>query len=110
MYKKLEIPILGIIENMSHYVCPSCHHGSDIFGEGGGQRIAAELNIPFLGQIPIYTPIRVGSDTGVPLVISEEDSPATKAFLDASERMAAQVVVAGHETLSAAAPTNVQTS
>lgn len=105
MYKKLEIQTLGIIENMSHYVCPSCHHGSDIFGEGGGQRVADELNVPFLGRIPIYTPIRVGSDTGVPLVISEEDSPAARAFLDTSERITAQVSMTGHET-----PTNAQSS
>ena len=110
MYKKLEIQTLGIIENMSHYVCPSCHHGSDIFGEGGGQRVADELNVPFLGRIPIYTPIRVGSDTGVPLVTSEEDSPAARAFLDTSERITAQVAMTGHETPSAEAPTNVQSS
>jgi len=110
MYKKLEIPTLGIIENMSHYVCPSCHHGSDIFGEGGGQRIADELNVPFLARIPIYTPIRVGSDTGVPLVISEEDSPAAKAFFDASDRMATQVSMVSHETLSAESSTGVQSS
>ena len=110
MYKKLEISTLGIIENMSHYVCPSCDHGSDIFGEGGGQRVADELNVPFLGRIPIYTPIRVGSDTGVPLVTSEEDSPAARAFLDTSERITAQVSMTGHETRSAEASTNVQSS
>ena len=95
---------------MSHYVCPSCHHSSDIFGEGGGQRLADELKVPFLGRIPIYTPIRVGSDTGVPLVISEEDSPASKAFFDASERMATQVSMVSYETLSAESPTGVQSS
>ena len=110
MYKKLEIPTLGIIENMSHYVCPSCHHGSDIFGEGGGERIADELKVPFLGRIPIYTPIRVGSDTGVPLVVSEEDSPAAKAFRDTAERIAAQISIANYETLSAESPTGVKSS
>ena len=66
MYQKLNIPMLGLIENMSHFVCPSCQHESDIFGRGGGERAAEEMQIPFLGRIPIYEPIRVGGDTGVP--------------------------------------------
>ena len=105
MYKKLEIPTLGIIENMSHYVCPSCHHENDIFGKGGGERMADELGVPFLGRIPIYEPIRVGSDMGTPLVTSEPDSPASKAFVHAAERAAAQVSMASYETLAPAAPT-----
>ena len=67
MYKKLNIPTLGIIENMSYFVCPSCRHEADIFGHGGGEQMAAELGMPFLGRMPIYQPIREGSDTGVPL-------------------------------------------
>ena len=68
MYKKLNIPTLGIIENMSYFVCPNCSHEADIFGHGGGEQMAAELGVPFLGRIPIYQPIREGGDTGVPLV------------------------------------------
>src|SRR5712692_1729306 len=68
MYKKLNIPPLGVIENMSYFVCPDCSHEADIFGHGGGERMAAELNVPFLGKIPIYQPIREGSDKGVPLM------------------------------------------
>ena len=105
MYKKLDVPTLGIVENMSHYVCPSCDHQSDIFGKGGGEQVADELGVPFLGQIPIYEPIRVGSDIGTPLVISEPDSPASKAFLHIAERAAAQVSIASYETVAAAAPT-----
>src|SRR6266853_1355634 len=74
MYKKLNIPPLGIVENMSHFVCPDCGHEADIFGHGGGERMATDLNVPFLGRIPIYQPIREGSDTGVPLVIAEPES------------------------------------
>ena len=73
MYKKLNIPPLGIIENMSYFVCGNCHHEADIFGHGGGEQMAAEFGIPFLGRIPIYQPIREGSDAGVPLMISEPD-------------------------------------
>ena len=105
MYKKLDVPTLGIVENMSHYVCPSCDHQSDIFGKGGGERVADELGVPFLGQIPIYEPIRVGSDIGTPLVISEPDSPASKAFLHIAERTAVQVSIASYETVAPAAPT-----
>ena len=96
MYKKLNIPPLGLIENMSYFACPNCQHESDIFGHGGGERMAAELDIPFLGRIPIYQPIREGSDSGVPLMIGEPDSPASRAFMAAAERMAAQISLASY--------------
>jgi ATP-binding protein involved in chromosome partitioning len=96
MYKKLNIPPIGIIENMSHFVCPSCHHESDIFGQGGGERMAKELAVPFIGRIPIYQPIREGGDNGVPLLISEPDSPASRAFVSAAEQLAAQVSIASY--------------
>ena len=96
MYKKLNIPPLGIIENMSYFVCPNCQHEADIFGHGGGEQMAAELGVPFLGRIPIYQPIREGSDTGVPLIISEPESPAARAFMAAAERTAAQVSIASY--------------
>ena len=97
MYKKLEIPTLGIIENMSHHICPNCSHKSDIFGTGGGERMAAEFGIPFLGKIPIYEPIRIGSDIGRPLVIAEPDSSVSRAFFDVAERTAAQVSIASFD-------------
>ena len=93
MYQKLNIPILGLIENMSHFVCPSCRHESDIFGRGGGERAAEDMQIPFLGRIPIYEPIRVGGDTGTPLVLTDPDSPAADAFHATAERTAAQVSI-----------------
>jgi ATP-binding protein involved in chromosome partitioning len=96
MYKKLNIPPLGIIENMSYHVCTNCGHESDLFGRGGGERMAAELGIPFVGRVPIYQPIREGSDTGVPLMIAEPESPAARAFMAAAERTAAQVSIASY--------------
>jgi ATP-binding protein involved in chromosome partitioning len=96
MYKKLNIPPLGIIENMSHFVCPNCSHEADIFGSGGGERMAQELGVPFLGRIPIYQPIREGGDAGVPLAISEPSSPAAQAFMAAAEQTAAQVSIASY--------------
>ena len=96
MYRKLNIPTLGIVENMSYFVCRNCNHEADIFGHGGGEQMAAELKIPFLGRVPIYQPIREGGDTGVPVLISEPDSPASQAFIAAAERMAAQVSIASY--------------
>jgi ATP-binding protein involved in chromosome partitioning len=94
MYQKLNIPTLGIVENMSYYACPGCGHESDIFGRGGGERMAQQLEVPFLGKIPIYQPIREGGDSGVPLVIAEPESPAGKAFIAVAERAAAEVSIA----------------
>ena len=108
MYKKLEIPTLGLVENMSHFVCPSCQHESDIFGKGGGERVAEELEVPFLGRIPIYEPIRVGSDSGTPIVIGEPESPAAKAIFDVAERAAAQVSIASYETATSTEAAGVQ--
>ena len=93
MYQKLNIPTLGLVENMSHFVCPSCSHESDIFGKGGGEALATELAVPFLGRVPIYEPIRVGGDTGVPVVIGEPRSPAAQAFRAAAERLATQIAI-----------------
>ncbi len=97
MYKKLNIPTLGIVENMSYFVCPTCSHESDIFGKKGGERMAQELGVPFLGGIPIYQPIREGGDAGVPLLISEPDAPAAKAIVEVAARAAAQVSIAAYK-------------
>jgi ATP-binding protein involved in chromosome partitioning len=97
MYQKLNVPTLGLVENMSHFVCPSCRVESDIFGKGGGQRLAEELSLPFLGRIPIYEPIRVGGDTGVPITIGEPQSPAARAFRTAAEQLAAQLSIASYK-------------
>jgi ATP-binding protein involved in chromosome partitioning len=91
MYEKLNIPTLGIVENMSYYECPSCHHETEIFGRGGGERMADEMRVPFLGALPIYQPIRVGSDVGIPLVVAEPESGAARAFLHVASQAAAQV-------------------
>jgi len=98
MYQKLNIPVLGLLENMSHFVCPSCSHESDIFGKGGGESLAAQMEVPYLGDIPLYEPIRVGGDSGTPIVLGEPQSPAGRALIDAAARLAAQVSIASYET------------
>lgn len=96
MYRKLNIAPLGLVENMSHFVCPDCGREADIFGRGGGERMAVDLGIPFLGRIPIYQPICEGGDTGVPLMISEPEGAAARAYLAAAEQTAAQVSIASY--------------
>jgi ATP-binding protein involved in chromosome partitioning len=97
MYQKLNIPTLGLIENMSYFVCPNCQHESDIFGKGGGEGLAKAMGVPFIGRIPIYEPIRRSGDAGMPLVLSEPESPSAKAFLGAAEQMAAQISIASYK-------------
>jgi ATP-binding protein involved in chromosome partitioning len=98
MYQKLNVPPLGLVENMSHFVCPTCRTESDIFGKGGGEALAEELSVPFLGRVPIYEPIRVGGDTGVPITIGEPASPAAQAFRAAAERLAARLSIAAYNS------------
>jgi ATP-binding protein involved in chromosome partitioning len=93
MYEKLNIPALGVVENMSYYECPSCHHEANIFGHGGGETMAEQMGVPFLGRLPIYEPIRVGSDVGIPLVIAEPQSGASQAFMKVASQMAAQISI-----------------
>ena len=97
MYQKLNIPTLGLIENMSHFICPSCRHETDIFGKGGGEALAEELSVPFLGRVPIYEPIRIGGDTGVPITIGDKTSPAAESFRRVAERLAAQLSIASYK-------------
>jgi ATP-binding protein involved in chromosome partitioning len=101
MYQKLNINPIGVVENMSYYQCTNCHHEADIFGHGGGEALAFAMQVPFLGRLPVYQPIREGSDTGVPLVVAEPESTAARAFLTVAERTAAQVSIAAHKVAEA---------
>ncbi len=96
MYRKLNIPTLGLIENMSHFVCPDCGRESDLFGKGGAEALSVQMNVPFLGAVPLYEPVRRGGDSGVPIVLAEPGSPASKAFIGAAERVAQQVSIASY--------------
>ena len=80
MFRKLEVPVLGIIENMSYYTCPDCGHVEHIFGSGGGRRTAEALGVPFLGEIPIDPGVAAGGDTGHPVVLERPQSPVALAF------------------------------
>jgi ATP-binding protein involved in chromosome partitioning len=85
--RQLNAPLIGVLENMSGFVCPNCGAEIDIFQTGGGQRIADDLNIPFLGKIPLDQRICQDSDKGVPFIIEHSDSPAAKAFMETVDKI-----------------------
>ena len=99
MFNKTQVPILGIVENMSMFICPDCGSAHAIFGHGGARETAEKLRVPFLGEIPLVPRIRETSDSGQPISVSAPDSAEAKAFLD----LAKQVAVA-LETASRPAP------
>jgi ATP-binding protein involved in chromosome partitioning len=81
MFRKVGVPVLGIIENMSYFSCPHCQHRSEIFGHGGGKLQAERLGVPFLGEVPLDTSIRSGGDAGEPIAVSTEENELTRAFM-----------------------------
>jgi ATP-binding protein involved in chromosome partitioning len=85
MFQKVNVPVLGIVENMSFYVCPKCGNRDEIFKHGGGERTAKQLNVPFLGAIPIDPKVAIGGDSGVPISAAEPRSAVTEAFLSVAE-------------------------
>src|SRR5437763_1319394 len=87
MFKKVDVPVLGIIENMSYFLCPHCGERSDIFSHGGARREAERLGTDFLGEIPIDLAIRETSDEGRPMVVSQPDSPYSRTFRDIAARV-----------------------
>jgi len=99
MFRQLNIPVLGVVENMSHFVCGHCGERTDIFGSGGGARMAQELGLALLGEVPIETRVREGGDQGEPIVVSAPDSPAARAILDVASQMAAKLSVQAMRTL-----------
>jgi ATP-binding protein involved in chromosome partitioning len=98
MFRKVNVPVLGIIENMSYFICRHCGEREEIFGHGGGQRTAEMLGVPFLGEVPIDPKVVVGGDSGQPIVVSEPQSPAAAAFRELARQVAEQVEsgMAGH--------------
>jgi len=99
MFKKTQVPILGVVENMSMFTCPDCGSSHAIFGHGGAKLTAEKLGAPFLGEIPLVPRIRETSDSGQPISVSAPDSPEAKAFLDLATKVAAAL-----ETESKPAP------
>jgi ATP-binding protein involved in chromosome partitioning len=95
MFQKVDVPVLGIIENMSYFLCPKCGERSEIFGHGGAQHEAERLGLPFLGAIPLHIDIRTSSDAGQPVVASSPDSANAKVFRDIAAAMWARLGASG---------------
>lgn len=91
MFEQVHIPVLGIVENMSYFVCPNCSERHEIFGAGGGAELAKRFNSNLLGQIPLSISVREGGDIGVPIVVGAPDSPQAAAFKQIAENVATQV-------------------
>jgi ATP-binding protein involved in chromosome partitioning len=91
MFRKVNVPVLGLVENMSTFVCPHCGQPSNIFGHGGARAEAARLGVPFLGEVPLTLAIRETSDDGRPVVATEPSSPAAAAFRQIAERALAEL-------------------
>jgi ATP-binding protein involved in chromosome partitioning len=97
MFQQTRVPILGIVENMSYYICPHCNSQDHIFGRGGGSRAAEQLGIPFLGEVPLDLAIRTQSDIGKPIVLAQPDAPSARTLRSIAEKVAAQVSIRNFE-------------
>jgi ATP-binding protein involved in chromosome partitioning len=93
MFEKLQVPVFGVVENMSYFLCPHCGERTDVFGHGGAQTAAGDLGLDFLGEIPLNAHLREGADSGVPIVSSDPDSPEGQAFMEIAKRVAAKASV-----------------
>jgi len=91
MFGQVNVPILGMVENMSHFSCPHCHERSEIFRHGGTERACEQLNVPFLGEVPMEGAISVQGDEGVPIVMSDPGSKAATAFFQIAGSIAAKL-------------------
>lgn len=100
MFERVEVPVLGLIENMSGFSCPHCGEATQLFGQGGGRKLAATAGVPFLGAIPLGASVVEASDSGSPTVISAPDSPEAAAFISIADEVAAAIKAAGHADAS----------
>ena len=87
MFRKVNVPVLGIVENMSHFICPDCGGRHEVFGNGGARAEAAAIGAPFLGEVPLEMEIRATSDEGNPIVISQPDGPHAQHYMAIAEKV-----------------------
>jgi ATP-binding protein involved in chromosome partitioning len=109
MFDKVMIPIVGIVENMSYFICDGCGKKHEIFSRGGAQRAAERFQIPYLGEIPITPALREGGDRGVPILIQDPKSEVSKSFFEIAARLAGQLSIASERAKGARSPTIITT-
>jgi ATP-binding protein involved in chromosome partitioning len=98
MFNRVNVPVLGVVENMSYFLCPSCGTRSDIFSHGGARKEAERLGVPFLGEVPLHMTIREKSDAGLPVVATEPDGPHAKIYREIAARVRDQIKGAARPT------------
>ena len=91
MFKRVNVPVLGVVENMSYFLCPECGTRSDLFGHGGARHEAERQGVPFLGEVPLHMTIRETSDAGLPVVATEPDGVHAKIYKDIAAKVLEQI-------------------
>jgi ATP-binding protein involved in chromosome partitioning len=104
MFQRVAVPVLGVVENMSHFICPHCDEKHQIFGSGGGRRLAEELDVPLLGEIPFFPAVLSGADRGEPIVVGEPTTSAAKALFDLAGRLSGLLAGSDAAGVNAALP------
>jgi ATP-binding protein involved in chromosome partitioning len=102
MFQQVHAPVLGVIENMSYHVCPGCGARADLFGHGGGARMAAQFGIPFLGEVPLLRAVRAAADDGRPFLVAEPEHPVSRVFRDIAARVLTRLRETGPAQLGSA--------
>ena len=92
MFNQLKVPVLGMIENMSTHICSNCGHEEHVFGHGGVKAECEKMGVPLLAEVPLHIDIRMASDGGAPIVVSNPDAPQAQAFRDVAKTLVAQGV------------------
>ncbi len=97
MFRKVNVPVLGVVENMSTHICSSCGHEEAVFGTAGGENLAQEYDIPLLGRLPLELAVRIGADTGTPTVVADPESSAAQRLRDAALRVVGELAATGRD-------------
>jgi len=98
MFESVDVPVIGIVENMRGFVCPDCQTTHELFGAGGGEKLAASIGVPFLGAVPLGMAVRQEGDRGTPTVIGRPDSPESQALVAVAERVEERISAGERET------------
>ncbi len=99
MFQQVKVPVLGVVENMSYFVCDECDKKHTIFQSGAGQELAEQFKVPVLGEIPLISDVVAAGDSGIPITLSQPDSPASRAYRHLAGQVAAQISI--HQTQEA---------